>query len=105
MASDNTPAKPEGLEHQDQSIKDRKFQLFEETKPDGDGVLRKPFSQYVRQAPPAPLSPVIKASLWATGVLVALLFLGAIFIGPKVRKRQAALPPAHPAAESPRGFV
>ncbi|MCA1684488.1 MAG: hypothetical protein LC745_00580 [Planctomycetia bacterium] len=90
---------PMASEHQDQSIKARKFQLFEGSSPDddGDGDALKPFSYYVGRAPAAPLTPVVKVSLWATGVLVLLLFLAAMFL-PKSRKRQAALTPERPAA-------
>jgi hypothetical protein len=91
------PEKNEGLEHQDQSIKARKFQLFDEGKPEEGGPLR-PFAEYVRQTPAASLSPVVKASLWATGVLAILLFIAAMLgWGTKTRRRQAEVAPSRPA--------
>jgi len=82
MASDKTPPTPEVLEQQDQSIKARKVQLFEERDRAGDGLATKPFADYVNATPPAPLSPAVKASLGAVAVLVALLFLAALFYRP-----------------------
>ena len=82
MASDKTPPTPEALEQQDQSIKARKVQLFEERDRAGDGLATKPFADYVKATPPAPLSPAVKASLGAVAVLVALLFLAALFFRP-----------------------
>ncbi len=95
MASDNSAAKAAGLEHQDQSIKARKVQLFEDGKPEEVVETRRPFSYYVLQTPPSPMAPAVKAYLWATAVLVVLLFLAAFFIGPhqRPRRRHAALTP------------
>ena len=99
MAQEKPPGKNEGLEHQDKSIKARKFQLYEERDRDGSVGAVKPFAEYVRQTPPAPLSPATKATLWALGVLIALLFIAAlIFGGPKKVKRPRAEQPA------PRAF-
>jgi hypothetical protein len=81
MASEKKPAQREAFEQQDQSIKARKHELFEEPQTaDGAGAL-KPFSVYVRETPPAPMSKGMKATLWAIGVLVVLLFLAALFFG------------------------
>ena len=54
------------------------------------------FAEYLRRTPPAPLSPATKATLWALGVLIALLFIAAlVFGGPKkVKRRLAELPAA-----------
>ena len=83
MASDKPPVSRESVEHQDQSIKVRKSQLFEPKGPLGAPVAARPFADYLRAAPAAPLSPGVKATLWAVGVLVALLFLTAILTAGK----------------------
>ncbi len=99
MSSDNAQAKNEGLEHQDVSIKARKVELFEEPKVEEDLGARRPFAYFVRATPAAPLSPLVKAALWATGVLVVLLLLGAFILGgpKKIKKPQAASFPTRPA--------
>ena len=78
MASDKPRVSRESVEHQDQSIKVRKSQLFEPKAPEVAPVAARPFSDYLGTTPPAPLSPGVKATLWAVGVLVALLFLTAL---------------------------
>ena len=91
-------APPEVQEQQDQSIKARKYQLFEEHEQTGGAV--KPFTEYVRATPPAALSPVMKAVLWGVGALVVLLFLAAFLVGrpPKhLKTRRAALSLDRPA--------
>jgi hypothetical protein len=96
------PKKPEAPqevhEQQDQSIKARKYQLFEER--DQSGGADKPFTEYVRVTPPAALSPAAKAMLWGIGALVVLLFLAAFLFGrpPKhLKPRRAALSLDRPA--------
>ena len=66
---------------QEDSIKDRKKLLFdkEDTPIAFKGVERKPFALYLRQTPPQPLSAGLKALLWATGIVVGLLLLGAVW--------------------------
>lgn len=103
MSSEKSPPR-ETVEQQDQSIKARKHQLFEE--PDrADGAV-KPFKVYLRDTPPAPLSGGVKATLWAVGAVVVLLLLAALFGGGRrstPRTRSAALhgPAAQPAARTP----
>jgi hypothetical protein len=62
-------------ETQEQSIKARKTELFEEESRDGEGGPVRPFRAYLETTPAAPLSLGVRASLWSTGVLVALLFV------------------------------
>lgn len=38
----------------------------------------KPFAQYLRETPPAPLTQGTKLALWATGGLTILLFLASL---------------------------
>jgi hypothetical protein len=62
-------------ETQEQSIKARKTELFEEESRDGEGGPVRPFRAYLETTPAAPLSLGVKASLWSAGVLVGLLFV------------------------------
>ncbi|MFO0950239.1 MAG: hypothetical protein U0835_03630 [Isosphaeraceae bacterium] len=77
MASDNPKLNRESVEHQDQSIKVRKSQLFEPTAAGEPAAPTRPFTEYLRDTPPAPVSPAVKAVLWGVGLVVLLLFLAA----------------------------
>jgi hypothetical protein len=65
-------------ETQEQSIKARKHQLFEVDAPVEVGSGR-PFKEFVRTTPAAPLSGLIKAALWTAGVVVVLVLAAALF--------------------------
>lgn len=54
---------------------------------------RKPFTHYLRQTPPTPLSPMTKMFLCALGVAVLLLFIGSIVKGsrPKEVKKSSMI--------------
>jgi len=82
---------------QEQSIKARKREIFEEQH-DSDSP-RRPFSAYLAETPPAPLSSAQKAGLVAVGALVVLLLLAALLTmpGPRSQPRPAARPAATPA--------
>jgi hypothetical protein len=75
------PSRPgptrEALEHQDQSIKARKSELFDARHAEPGRVVR-PFAEYLRETPATPLSPGWKAGLWALGALVALLLVASL---------------------------
>jgi hypothetical protein len=74
---------------QEQSIKARKNELFEEearNAEEGVGPVR-PFRAYLRETPAAPLSLGVKASLWGTGAVVGLLFVAAIAGGHGTRAK------------------
>lgn len=79
MATQKQPPN-EAHESPDQSIKARKFQLFEQVNTEG-AFKAKAFAEYVKATPPAPMNPGVKAALWAVAVLVALLFLASLFGG------------------------
>jgi hypothetical protein len=67
------------MPEQERSIKDREQELFFE--PD-DAAARpplRPFPDYLKATPPDPMPPAVKAILWVVGILVALLFLAAIW--------------------------
>ena len=80
MASEKQ-APGEAHENSDQSIKSRKFQLFESQKSGEETTKARTFAEYVKDTPPTPMSPAVKAGLWAVAVIVALLFLASIFSG------------------------
>ena len=65
---------------QDQSIKDRKRLLYEDDAPLASSVKpqSKPFALYLRETPAAPLALWVRAALWAAGLVVAMLLVGAV---------------------------
>jgi hypothetical protein len=99
-------AREEQQEQQDQSIKARKRQLFEEPQEPEVVETVKPFAEYVRDTPPAPMPKGLKVTLWVVGVLTVLLFLAAVTgVGRRhrsTRARRAAWEPgaAQPAARA-----
>jgi hypothetical protein len=64
-------------ETQEQSIKARKNELFEEEVPVFLNSSR-PFRDFLRETPAEPLSGAAKAMLWAAGVIVAVLLVAAL---------------------------
>ena len=79
---------PEDRRTQEQSIKDRKKQLYDDGPPVEGGSAR-PFKEFLRETPAAPLSGGVKAALWAVGVVVVLLLLAALLKGAGGSKRPA----------------
>ena len=75
MAAPKPPTREQEL-----SIRERKQLLFEadEIPASADAVPRRPFAEYLRSTPAAPLSPAAKGSLYAAGAVVLLLFLAAL---------------------------
>ena len=65
---------------QEQSIRARKQLIFGEEELPGQGrrATTKPFSEYLRTTPPAPLSTATKAMLWAVGAVVVLLLIAVL---------------------------
>jgi hypothetical protein len=94
MASDKPPVNREAVEPSDQSIKARKFQLFEERK--DSGTTSKRFTEYVLNTPPTPLAPGVKVALGAVAVVVVLLLLASLVMRPS-KRRHATLAPDRPA--------
>lgn len=70
---------PQGPREQEQSIKARKLEIFEEEQRLGP---RKPFADYLAQTEPTPMSTGQKAALWGVGALVVLLLLAALLTTP-----------------------
>ncbi len=72
---------------QEQSIKARKHQLFEDE--DFGTVSSGPrlsFPELLRVTPADPLSPALKALLWVVGTVVVLLLLAALLTSGGTRK-------------------
>lgn len=65
---------------QEQSIKARKHELFEDPTdehPSLGSAPRRSFAECLRDTPARPLDPSVRIGLWAIGVLVVLLLLAA----------------------------
>ena len=70
---------PGARETQEQSIKARKKELFqEEPAPVAPAGPHKSIKDYLRTARATPLAPGSKAALWVAAVLVVLLFVAAL---------------------------
>lgn len=67
---------PDHQRTQEQSIKARKHQLFEADSVDVGP--RATFREVLRRTPADPLSTPVKAILWAIGIVVLLLLVGAL---------------------------
>ncbi|HEY2154100.1 MAG TPA: hypothetical protein VGH33_00620 [Isosphaeraceae bacterium] len=65
-------------ETQEQSIKARKHQLFEPDAPAFEVGSGRSFKDFVRTTPAAPMSGLTRAALWAAGVVVAVVLVGAL---------------------------
>ena len=83
------------------SVVARKAQLFERDAPVGPVIVRKPFADYLREIPAAPLPLGLKAALWATGILVGLILAFALVRGPKPKKPKPAATSGIPAGSRP----
>jgi hypothetical protein len=83
----------QNMSEQEISIKAREHELYV-TAPDANSKPVKPFPVYLRETPAEPLSPATKAVLWVVGIIVALLFLAALW---RVSRRHIAAPSTGPA--------
>jgi hypothetical protein len=84
---------------QEQSIKARKNQLFDSDEPvESSSGPRKSLQDCLRETPAAPLSPMVKAILWAIGVVVLLLLAVALATGGGKKKPQPKATSAAPSA-------
>ncbi len=73
-----TAESSDAREAQEQSIKARKSELFEEeAKPEPTGP-RLPIEEYLKKTPATPLAKSVRIAIYVGWVLVALLFFGAI---------------------------
>jgi hypothetical protein len=71
-------SKPRNMPEQEHSIKVRSNELFVPDAPTETRVTR-PFPDYLRETPAQPLSAGIKAIIWILGIVVALLFVTALW--------------------------
>ena len=86
--------------NEEQSIKARARLIYDdEPLVSGSSTPRKPFSEYLRETPPTPLSPLLKGLLYALGILVTLLLIGALVKGPK--PKPATKTPARKSSRAP----
>jgi hypothetical protein len=72
------PQKPAHGESEEQSIKARKHEMFEEEARAGSTEPKKPVKVYLQETPATPMTQFTKITLWALGVIVLLLFLAAV---------------------------
>jgi hypothetical protein len=71
------PSEQQNMSEQDISIKEREHELYVPALPDGPPV--KPFPVYLRETPGEPLSTVTKFVLLIAGIVVAVLFVAAVW--------------------------
>jgi hypothetical protein len=77
---------------QEQSIKDRAHELFVEVR-EAAPRPTKPFSVYLRETPAQPFSTFTQVVFWMLGIVVATLFLAALW---RVSHRHLATPRTAP---------
>jgi hypothetical protein len=73
------PSESGNMPEQEISIKARARELFVESEPASAARPVKPFPVYLRETPAVPISGTIKAVLWMVGIIVALLFIAAVW--------------------------
>jgi len=73
------PFESRNLPEQEQSIKARAHELYVEPERPASVKPVKPFPVYLRETPAVPLSTSTKVVLWIVAMIVALLFLAALW--------------------------
>jgi hypothetical protein len=73
------PSQPRNMAEQEHSIKVRSNELYVDDSPVAPEQVTKPFPVYLRETPARPLSGGIKAIFWTLGIIVALLFVAALW--------------------------
>lgn len=91
---------PHAPREQEQSIKARKLEIFEEEQDFGP---RRPFSEYLAETEATPLTAGQKAALWGVGLLVLLLLVAALLTMPGPRRHHAQNAPTKEAASQAAG--
>jgi hypothetical protein len=84
------------MPEQELSIKEREQQLFLESSEDLVQEPTRPFADYLRETPAAPVSSEVKVLLWIAAIVVAILFAAAIWRASRSSgaKSKARHPPA-----------
>ena len=94
------PSHRRNMPEQEHSIKERAHELFvEPPRPEVGAQPTKPFPAYLRETPAKPLSPLTKTLFWIVGIIVAVLFLAALW---RITHRRGDAPrrkPDRPPAE------
>ncbi len=110
-----TARRDEPEQEQEISIRQRGRELFRSD--EGPAPTTRPFEEYLRETPSAPLPTWVQALLWALAVVVVLLFAAALWRathrvktrppkGPGPSASSTVVPPRVPiAATSPRSSV
>ena len=104
------PFESRNVPEQELSIKARAYELYLKPSNATSTKLVKPFPVYLRETPAVPLSTLTKVMLWMVGIIVALLFLAALWRvllghGPR-RQTRAPWPTARSAMlHTPAGGV
>jgi hypothetical protein len=93
------PSESGNLPEQEISIKARAHELFVGSEPAGVAPPVKPFPVYLRETPAVPISGTIKAVLWMVAIIVALLFIAAVW---RLMVRQGRQRPPAPARHAAR---
>jgi hypothetical protein len=84
------------MPEQERSIKARSHELFVEPDQAAEGTRpTKPFPVYIRETPAQPMSPATKAIFWIVGIVVAGLFIAAVW---RITQRHGLKRPAGKAA-------
>jgi hypothetical protein len=74
------PSHSRNISEQEHSIKQRSHALFVEPGQTAEAPKpTKPFPTYLRETPAQPFSPLTKAIFWLLGLVVAALFLAALW--------------------------
>ena len=92
------PSERQNMSEQDISIKAREHELYVPALPDGPPV--KPFPVYLRETPGEPLSPLTKLVLAMAGIVVAVLFVAAVWRATHPRAAKPKTGAARPAAKT-----
>ncbi|WP_165230687.1 hypothetical protein [Aquisphaera insulae] len=82
---------------QERSIKDREQEIFDDLPPaTGPVPAARPFAEYLRETPAAPLSSGVKAIFWIAGIAVILLLCAALWRAqhPRTTRTRRASRPA-----------
>ncbi len=98
------PTDRRNMPEQELSIKEREQQLFVESSEDQVQGPVRPFAEYLRETPAAPISVEVKVLLWIVGVVVAILFILAVWKASRPSAVHHKPRPAPPAAEDSTGF-